>query len=284
MAEIARTPAVSAASLQVPWGTWGLRFAAISYLGLMVAVPIIVVVIKGFEDGLDIFYQNITNKTAMASLRLTIQTALVMTLINTIMGTLTAYVLVKFRFPGKALFNMLIDLPFAIPTLVTGVMLVLLYGPQTQIGKYIEDETGYRILFAPPGIVLALLFVSYPFVVRTVQPVLLSMESNQEEAALSLGASSWGTFWRVIFPTIMPSIVTGSLLSFARALGEFGSIVIVSGNIPMRSQTATTYIYTQVESGDMAAASGISVVLIGLALVITLFAEIFIINRRRNHA
>lgn len=279
----AALPAVSARSLHLPLGAWGLRLAAVSYLGLMVALPIFVVVVKGFEDGPAELYDNITNRIAVAALRLTLQTALVMTVINTIMGTLTAYVLVKFRFPGRFLFNMLIDLPFAIPTLVTGVMLVLLYGPQTTIGKFFEEEAGYRILFAPPGIVLALLFVSFPFVVRTVQPVLMALDKNQEEAAQTLGASSWGIFRRVIFPAISPAIITGALLSFARALGEFGSIIIVAGNIPMRSQTATVYVYSQVESGDMAGASGISLVLIVIALTITLLVD-FGLHWRNRHA
>ncbi|KAA0229519.1 ABC transporter permease subunit, partial [bacterium] len=161
-----------------------------------------------------------------------------------------------------------IDLPFAIPTLVTGVMLVLLYGPQTSAGMFIQEKTGEQILYAPPGILLALLFVGYPFVIRAVQPVLLEMDIHQEEAAYTLGAYSWGTFWRVILPTVRPAILTGALLSFARALGEFGAIIIVAGNLPMKSQTATVYIYAQVEGGNMAGASSVSLLLIFIALAL----------------
>jgi len=191
-------------------------------------------------------------------------------------------VLVRYRFPGRSVFNVIIDLPFAIPTLVTGVMLVLLYGPQSVIGSFVEDATGQRIIFETPGIVLALLFISYPFVIRSIQPVLVGLNVAQEEAAVTLGASSWETFRRVIFPAIRPAVISGALLSFARALGEFGSIIIVAGNIPMRSQTATTYIYTQVEAGDMPAASGISLVLIAIALVATIMVDVLLRKRRSD--
>jgi sulfate transport system permease protein len=205
-----------------------------------------------------------------------------MTVINTIFGTLTAYVLVRYRFPGRSVFNVIIDLPFAIPTLVTGVMLVVLYGPQSVIGGFIEDVTGQRIIFETPGIILALLFVSYPFVIRSIQPVLVGLNVAQEEAAVTLGASSWETFRRVIFPAIRPAVISGALLSFARALGEFGSIIIVAGNIPMRSQTATTYIYAQVEAGDMPAASGVSLVLIGIALTATILVDVLTRKQRTD--
>ncbi|MBZ0305489.1 MAG: sulfate ABC transporter permease subunit, partial [Anaerolineae bacterium] len=208
-------------------------------------------------------------------IQLTVWTAAVMAILNTIMGTLTAYMLVKYRFPGKSLFNAFIDLPFAIPTLVTGVMLVLLYGPQTSAGMFIQEKTGEQVLYAPPGIILALLFVGYPFVIRAVQPVLLEMDVHQEEAAHTLGAYSWGTFWQVIFPAIRPAILTGALLSFARALGEFGAIIIVAGNLPMKSQTATVYIYAQVEGGNMAGASSVSLLLIFIALAVTLSVDLF---------
>ncbi len=260
-------------ALRIPWGTWGLRLAATTYIGLLVALPVFVVAVKGLENGQ--FWESITHPIAYHALRLTVWTAAVMALLNTVMGTLTAYVLVKYRFPGKALFNAFIDLPFAIPTLVTGVMLVLLYGPQTSAGMFIQEKTGAQILYAPPGIILALLFVGYPFVIRAVQPVLMEMDVNQEEAAFTLGAYRWGTFWRVIFPTIRPAILTGALLSFARALGEFGAIIIVAGNIPMKSQTATVYIYAQVEGGNMAGASSVSLVLIFVALAVTLGVDLF---------
>jgi sulfate/thiosulfate transport system permease protein len=265
---------------QAPWGTWGLRLAALSYLAFFVLIPVTVVAIEGFRNGLTEFWINITRPAALSAIGLTLWTAAVMTVINVIMGTLTAYVLVSYKFPGKSLFNSLIDLPFAIPTLVTGVMLVILYGPQTAIGAFFQKELGLRILFAPPGIVIALLFISYPFVIRAVQPVLMDLDFRQQEAAHTLGASAFDTFRRVIFPAIRPAIITGGLLSFARALGEFGAIVVVAGNIPLKSQTAAVYIYGQVEGGNMSAASSVSVILLFIAFSITLGVDILL---RRGH-
>jgi sulfate transport system permease protein len=253
-----------------------------SYLIVMIAVPVLVINIEGFRGGIDAFIESVTRPAAMSAIWLSIWTAAVMAIINTVMGTLTAYVLVYFRFPGKKLLDSIIDLPFAIPTLVTGTMLVLLYGPQTAVGGFFQNQLGIRILFAPPGIILALLLLGYPFVIRAVQPVLEKMDIRQQEAAFTLGASSWVTFRRIILPSILPAMLTGALLSFARAMGEFGSIVIVSGNIPMKSQTAAVYIYGQVEGGNMAAASGVSVIILLISLVITLGVDF--VYRRQNHA
>lgn len=252
---------------------WGLRSTAIIYLTAMIGLPIFVVFVSGFQDGLGEFWESITQKQAFSAIRLTIVSAAVMAIINIVMGTLTAYVLVNYRFPGKWLLNVLVDLPFAIPTLVTGIMLVLLYGAQTPVGSFLQDEFGIRIIYAQPGIILALLFIGYPFVIRAVQPVLEQLDAHQPEAAYTLGASGWYTFRRIIFPAIRPAMITGGMLSFARALGEFGAIVVVAGNIPLRTQTAPVYVYGRVESGDMVAASAISVVLLSIALVITLVVD-----------
>ncbi len=273
--DMAQLTSAKTSDFALPWGTWGLRLTAFIYIGLLVALPVFVVAYKGLENGLTDFWDSITHPIAYHAIKLTVWTAAVMALINTVMGTLTAYVLVKYRFPAKSLLNAFIDLPFAIPTLVTGVMLVLLYGPQTSAGMFIQEKTGEQILYAPPGILLALLFVGYPFVIRAVQPVLWEMDIHQEEAAHTLGAYSWGTFWRVILPTVRPAILTGALLSFARALGEFGAIIIVAGNLPMKSQTATVYIYAQVEGGNMAGASSVSLLLIFIALAVTLSVDLF---------
>jgi sulfate/thiosulfate transport system permease protein len=268
---------------QAPFGVWGLRATALIYLAVMIVVPLFVITVEGLRGGLDSFWISITRPVALSAIWLSVWTAAVMAVINTLMGTLTAYVLVQYRFPGKRLLDSLIDLPFAIPTLVTGVMLVLLYGPQTVLGGFFQRELGVRILFAPPGIILALLFLGYPFVIRTVQPVLEKLDISQQEAAHTLGASQWTTFRRIILPALLPAMVTGGMLSFARALGEFGSIVIVAGNIPMRSQTAAVYIYGQVESGNMAAASSVSLVLLAIALSATLGVD-WIVRRRWGHA
>jgi len=190
---------------------------------------------------------------------------------------------VRYRFFGNKLLNSLVDLPFAIPTLVTGVMLVVLYGPQRTLGAFLEAR-GIHIIFAQPGIVLALLFVTYPFVIRAVQPVLMEIDRSQEEAAWTLGASQWRTFREIILPAITPAIVTGALLSFARALGEFGSIVIVAGNIPRRTLTAPVYIFGQIESQNQRAASAMSVTLLALSFGLMLFVDWVQEHRGISHA
>jgi sulfate/thiosulfate transport system permease protein len=278
------TPVETASSTRprIAFGFWGLRLAAVTYLGVFILIPVFVIAVQGLRFGPAEFWQSISRPEAFFAIKLSVYTSVVMTIINTIIGTLTAYVLVRYRFPGKNLFNALIDLPFAIPTLVTGVMLVVLYGPQTFIGSFFAKQLDFKILFATPGIILALLLVGYPFVIRTVQPILLQLDLSQAESAHTLGASEWTTFWRIIFPVLRPAIITGALLSFARSLGEFGSIIVVAGNYPMRSQTATVYIYTQVEGGNMQAASGVSLVLLAVAFIVTLSVDIF--QWRRNHA
>lgn len=263
---------IASPRVSLPWGKWGLRGTAILYLGFMVALPLSAILRNGFSDGLAAFRADIVNPTAFAALRLTITTAIVVTIVNAVMGTLTAYVLVRFRFPGKGLLNTVIDMPFAIPTLVTGVMLVALYGPQRTLGAWLNSH-GVQVIFATPGIVLALLVITYPFVIRTVQPVLMEAERGQEEAAYTLGASGWTTFRHVVLPTITPALITGSLLSFARALGEFGSIVVVAGNIPGVTLTAPVYIYGQIESQNQRGASAMSILLLALSFTLIVTVE-----------
>lgn len=255
------------------WGAWSLRVIALLYLTVMLIVPLAAVISDGLSGGLGGLWNDISRPAAWAALQLTLWTAALMTLINTVMGVLTAYVLVRYKFPGRSFLNALIDIPFAIPTLVAGLMLVVLYGPQTALGSFLKNNLGWQIIFAPPGIILALLFVSFPFVVRTLQPVLMEIDLDQEDAAHTLGASGWTTFRRVLLPAILPAVITGALLCFARALGEFGSIIVVAGNFPMRSQTAAVYVLSQIESDNQRAASAMSVVLLGLA-----FALVFIVD------
>ncbi len=263
-----RAQAYSSASVSaLPWGKWGLRAVALIWLGVMIALPLAVLFEHGLREGIVRFWAEITNPVALAAVRLTIFAAVVMTLINAVMGTLTAYVLVRYRFFGSRLFNSLIDLPFAVPTLVTGVMLVLLYGPQRTLGAWLEAH-GVQVIFAQPGIVLALLFVTYPFVIRTVQPVLMAIEREQEEAAWMLGASRWQTFSKVILPMITPAIISGAMLGFARALGEFGAIVVVAGNIPRSTLTAPVYVFGQIESQNQMGASAVSIVLLTLSFAL----------------
>jgi sulfate transport system permease protein len=188
------------------------------------------------------------------------------------MGTLTAYVLVRYDFPGRTLLNGVVDVPFAVPTLVTGVMLVVLYGPQGILGRWLESS-GIQVIFAKPGIVIALLLVTYPFVIRAVQPVLMTMQRDQEEAAYTLGASKWVAFRHIVLPTIGPALTTGVLLTFARAIGEFGSIVVVAGNIPFLTLTAPVHVYGQIESQDVRGASAVSVLLLAFSFTLILIVD-----------
>jgi sulfate/thiosulfate transport system permease protein len=263
---------VASARDLLPWGTLGLRGTAFVYLGFMVVLPLAAIIKNGFAGGLTGFWGDVTNATAFAALKLTLMTAAIITVINAAMGTLTAYVLVRFRFPGRGLLNALIDMPFAIPTLVTGVMLVALYGPQRTVGAWLNSH-GVQVIFATPGIVLALLVITYPFVIRAVQPVLMEVERGQEEAAYTLGASKWTTFRRVLLPTIAPAIGTGSLLCFARALGEFGSVVVVAGNIPGVTLTAPVYVFGQIESQNQRGASAMSILLLALSFTLIVTVE-----------
>jgi sulfate/thiosulfate transport system permease protein len=257
----------------LPWGEWGLRGTALAYLFVMLAAPLLVILQDGLREGLAGLWYQVSLPAAAHALRLTIWTAAVMTGINTLMGLLTAYVLVRYQFPGKALVNGLVDMPLAIPTLVTGVMLVVLYGPQQALGAWLRSSLGLSIIFAPPGIILALLFITFPFVVRTVQPVLENMDRNQEQAAETLGAGSWTIFRRITLPPLLLPVASGALLTFARAIGEFGAIVIVAGNLPFRSQTAAVYVFGEVESENRLGASAVSLVMVALAFTLMMVVD-----------
>ncbi len=275
-APAARVPAppTSEGARPRPWGRWGLRATAIAYLGLGVALPLAAVIERGFSTGLREFWRYVTAPAAAEALQLTLMMAAVMTAVNVVFGVATAYVLARWEFPGRGLLNGLVDLPFAIPTLVTGLMLVVLYGPAGFLGRWLEGH-GMRVIFAQPGILLALLFVCYPFVVRTVQPVLLGAERSEEEAAWTLGASRWRTFWQITLPEILPAVLTGALLCFARALGEFGSIVIVAGNIPGKTLTAPVYIYGEIESQNARSASAVSIILLAISFAMLLLVDAY---------
>ena len=255
------------------WGRLAARGTALTYLLVLLIIPLGVILQDGLQGGLGELWHAVSGKIPLSALWLTLWTAAIMAGINAVMGTLTAYVLVRYNFRGKAVLNGVVDLPLSIPTLVTGVMLVVLYGPQTALGSWLQNNLGWRIIFAPPGIILALLFVTYPFVVRAVQPVLEGLDREPEEAAATLGASAWTTFRRVTLPALLLPVTSGTLLSFARAIGEFGAIVIVAGNIPFRSQTAAVYVLSQVESENRQGASAMSVVMLAISLSLVLLVE-----------
>jgi sulfate transport system permease protein len=259
-------------------GRWSLRGAALLYLGLLVVLPVAAIIQRGFGAGLGNLTGALATFGAWNAIRLTLILAAVTAVINGVFGTLLAYVLVRFRFPGRSLLSTVVDLPFAIPTLVAGVMLVALYGPSSAVGGWLQRH-GIHIVFTPAGILLALLFVTLPLVVRSVQPVLLELDPAEEEAAQVLGARGWKTFRKVVFPALRPAIVAGSLQAFARSLGEFGAIVIVSGNIPNKTLTAPVLITQLITpspyggGGGPDQAAAVSALLFGLAFVIVLVTE-----------
>ncbi|HEY5903970.1 MAG TPA: sulfate ABC transporter permease subunit [Anaerolineales bacterium] len=258
-----------------------LRGTSLMYLAVLVLVPVLVIVQDGFRGGWGEFWRQINLPLAANAIWLTLWTSALMTVINAVMGLATAYVLVRYEFPGKGLLNAIVDLPLAIPTLVTGVMLVILFGPQEALGAFLKDRLGLEIIFAPPGIVLALMFVTLPFVVRTVQPVLMQADLAQERAAATLGAGGWTIFRRIVFPRLLLPLINGSLLAFARAIGEFGSIVIVSGNIPLHTQTAAVYVWGEVESENRLGASAVSIVLMAVAFGVMWVSDWFFRSRER---
>jgi len=244
-----------------------LRGLAVGYIGFLILLPIAALGASAFHSGPGAIWRETTLLRSMASLKLTFILALMTVILNIFTGTATAWVLVRYEFPCKKFINGLIDLPFAIPTVVTGIMLVVLYGPNSMIGAVL-GRFGLEIIFNQPGIVLALLFVTFPFVIRAVQPVLIEMEKDLEEAAMTLGASPFQIFFKVVLPTLLPAILTGAALSFSRALGEFGSVVIVAGNIPFKTLTAPVYIYGEIESGNLTGATSVSLVLLTLSFSI----------------
>jgi sulfate transport system permease protein len=255
-----------------------LRGATFVYLGLFILLPVVAILQHGFGDGLTNLKAALDTFGAKAAIRLTLEMAALTAIINGIFGTLLAYVLVRIRFPGRDLLSTVVDLPFAVPTLVAGVMLVALYGPSSTVGGWFEAH-GIHIIFAPLGILLALLFVTLPLVVRSVQPVLLELDPAEEEAARVLGAGRWTTFRRVMFPALRPAIAAGCLLAFARSLGEFGAIVIVSGNRVNDTLTAPVFISQLLQPGHYGSTGGpdpaaaVSAVLFGLAFVLVLVTE-----------
>lgn len=277
---VAAPPAARRRSL--PVGRYGLRGLAALYLGLAVALPVAAVLDKGYGDGLVHLRAAMSSQGAWAAIRLTLVMAAVAAVINSVFGTLLAYVLVRFRFAGRKLISALVDLPFAVPTLVTGVMLLALYGPASPVGAFLQDN-GVKIAFAPLGILLALLFVTLPFVIRTVQPVLSELDIAEEEAAYSLGAGGFTTFRRVVLPALRSSILAGALLVFARALGEFGAIVIISGNLTGETLTAPVFVFQLANQFRPEDAAAVASLLFLLSFALVLLTE-WLINRKRSDA
>ena len=238
----------------------GLRGIALGYIALLLIFPLGSLFLGMVQDGAGVFWTELTRPAALHALRLTFFVALFTTVINGLCGTAAGYLLVRSNVPGKSFFRCIVDLPFAIPTVATGLMLVLVYGPTSIIGAFFQGM-GIDIIFAFPGIMLAMLFVTFPFTIRMVQPILSELQPQSEEAARTAGANGWQTFWCVTFPEIRRGVLTGCTLTFARSLGEFGAIIMVAGNVPMRTQTAPLYVFSEFESYNYAGATSVSVVL-----------------------
>ncbi len=245
---------------------------ALAYLGLIVLIPLATIFFRSAGLGWHAFWETVSAPRVLASYRLSFGASFIGALINSVFGVLAAWVLTRYSFPGRRLMDALVDLPFALPTAVAGIALTTLYAPTGWVGSRLAP-LGIQVAYAPLGVVLALTFIGLPFVVRTVQPVLQDLEFELEEAAASLGASRWQTFRRVLFPALAPAILTGFALSFARAVGEYGSVVFISGNMPLRTEIAPLLIMTKLEQFDYAGATAIAVV-----MLVASFALLLAIN------
>jgi len=243
------------------------------YVGLLVLLPLSAMVIKASSLGLSEFWVKVTDDRALAAYRLSFGSAFAGSLLNAVFGVLVAWVLVRYRFPGRGIVDALVDLPFALPTAVAGIALTTVYSEHGVLGEQLA-KIGVKVAFTPLGVTMALTFIGIPFVVRTVQPVLEEIDPDVEEAAAVLGATRFQTFRRVIFPALLPATLTGFALAFARSLGEYGSVVFISGNMPMRTEITPLLIVTKLEQYDYAGATAIAAVMLlasfGMLLLVNL--------------
>ncbi|HQU99373.1 MAG TPA: sulfate ABC transporter permease subunit CysT [Nitrosomonas sp.] len=252
------------------------------YLSLIVLIPLSAVFIRTAELTWPEFWSIVTTPRVLASYRLTFGASFAAATINAFFGLLVAWVLVRYHFPGKKIVDALVDLPFALPTAVAGIALTALYAGNGWIGQFLEP-LGIKVAFTPLGIFVALTFIGLPFVVRTVQPVLEDIEAELEEAAATLGANRWQTFTRVIFPALYPALMTGFALAFARAIGEYGSVIFIAGNMPMISEITPLLIITKLEQYDYAGATALSVVMLVISFILLLIINLLQWwNRRRS--
>ncbi len=240
-----------------------------TYLGLMVLLPLATVFTRSADLSWADFWATISNPRVVASYRVTFGASFVAALVNTVFGLLVAWVLVRYRFPGRRIVDAMVDLPFALPTAVAGIALTTLYTPNGWVGQYLEPF-GIKVSYTWLGITVALIFIGLPFVVRTVQPVLDDLEVEVEEAAASLGARRWQTFLRVVLPAVAPALLTGFALAFARAIGEYGSVVFISGNMPMKTEIVPLLIITKLEQYDYAGATAVALVMLLVSFVLLL--------------
>ena len=253
---------------------FGLAFGyTLLYLSLIVLIPLSATFFKTFTLTWDAFWATVTAPRVLASLRLSFGASLIAAVINAVFGLLVAWVLVRYRFPGRRIVDALVDLPFALPTAVAGIALTAVYAPNGWIGRLLVP-LGIKVAFTPLGVLVALTFIGLPFVVRTVQPVLEDFEAELEEAAATLGANRWQTFARVIVPAVWPALLTGFTLAFARAVGEYGSVIFIAGNMPMVSEITPLLIITKLEQYDYAGATAIAVVMLLISFVLLLLINL----------
>lgn len=240
------------------------------YLSIIVLIPLAAVFVKASEFSLAEFWAVVTADRVVASYKLSFGASLLAAIINMVFGLMLAWALVRYTFPGKKIVDALVDLPFALPTAVAGIALTALYAKSGWLGQFIEGELGIKVAFAPLGILIALVFIGLPFVVRTVQPILEDLETELEEAAASLGANRWQTFRHVVLPILLPALLTGFALAFARAVGEYGSVIFIAGNIPMVSEITPLMIITKLEQYDYTGATAIAVVMLIFSFIMLL--------------
>jgi sulfate transport system permease protein len=238
------------------------------YSSLIVLIPLSTLALKTASMGWGPFWATVTSPRVLASYRLTFGASLVAAALNAVFGLVVAWVLVRYRFPGQRLVDALVDLPFALPTAVAGIALTMLYAPNGWLGRPLQEAFGTKVAFTPLGIVVALTFIGLPFVVRTLQPVIEDLDVEVEEAAASLGAGRRQTFARVIVPALLPAWITGFALAFARALGEYGSVVFIAGNMPMKTEITSLLIITKLEQYDYAGATAIAVVMLAASFLL----------------
>jgi len=243
------------------------------YLSLIVLIPLAAVFLRTTELSLHEFWAVVTTPRVVATYKLTFGASFIAAVINMVFGLLTAWVLVRYQFFGKKVLDALVDLPFALPTAVAGIALTAIYAPNGWIGQWLEPH-GIKAAFTPLGVVVALTFIGLPFVVRTVQPVLEDFSAEAEEAAASLGANRWQTFYKIILPAIWPALLTGFSLAFARAVGEYGSVIFIAGNMPMISEITPLMIITKLEQYDYAGATAIAVVMLLISFVLLLLINL----------
>lgn len=261
--------------------TWGFRSTVLLYFTVLIVLPILGVYYNSFTDGLGSFVHAVSDPIAWKSVLLTLKLAVISTLINVVLGTMVAWVLIRYKFPGRPLLNSMVDLPFALPTAVGGLMILLLLGPGSLIGGLFES-IGIEIVFHQPAIVIAMVFVTFPFVIRAVQPLLEELDASEEEAAYTMGSSRFRVFRQVILPSMAPGMIGGGMLAFSRALAEFGAVVLVAGNIPGRTLVSSVFIYGEVESDNPAGAAAVSIILLTLSFVILWLINLVQMRGRRR--